>query len=572
MGKFGKEWMLLAILYFPLTLFAQTPKITPSLSYRQPLAILPANLSGSFGELRANHFHSGLDYRTNQKTGYPVYAVEDGYVSRLRVQNSGFGLSVYIDHPNGQTSVYAHLDRFHPKLAEPAKAFQYQLKSYEIDQFPGPDFIKVRKGDIIGYSGNTGSSGGPHLHFEIRDTKTEATLNPQVLGFHVQDNIKPTITALYVYRLNEKPFTELTPKQYYQVSGANGVYKINQVQTLQLFGEVGFGIITNDRHNGLSGNNGVYKIRLEVDGEAVYESTLNQFSFANSRAINAHLDYPAYINFKRSIQKSFVSAGNPLGIYNILKNRGRINFKDGQLHQVKYIVHDAQGNKSELSFQVQSNEKAKLNHPAEPNGEIFAYNQAGAFSRPEITVNFPVGSLYEDLNFQYKEGLAPAAHAYSKLHQLHHPLVPLHLPLPISIKADAKLAGYEDKALIVNQARVSQGGQFENGFVKAQIRSFGNYYISIDTVPPKITPINIAAGKNMAGIAKINFKISDNLSGIKSFNGFIDGQWVLMEFDAKTANLWHTFDHRTGPGKHLLELVVVDMKNNESKYRVEFSK
>ncbi len=157
--------------------------------FRQPLDITPPALAGSFGELRANHFHSGIDFKTNQQSGYPVYATADGYISRLRVQNSGFGLALYINHPNGFTSVYAHLSRFSPKIAQEVKKIQYQKKSYEIDEFPNPDYISVHKGDIIAYSGNTGSSGGPHLHFELRDTKTEATINPQLLGIQIPDNI-----------------------------------------------------------------------------------------------------------------------------------------------------------------------------------------------------------------------------------------------------------------------------------------------------------------------------------------------------------------------------------------------
>src|SRR5690606_31893259 len=210
----------------------------------------------------------------------------DGYISRLRVQNSGFGLALYINHPNGYTTVYGHLSRFNPKIAQIVKDIQYKKFSYQIDEFPSPDFIPVRKGEVIAYTGNTGSSGGPHLHFEIRDTKTEATINPQLLGISIPDNIPPIIRAMYVYRLNGKPFNEFTPKQYFQVAGGNGTYRLNQVNTIHLNGEVGFGIVVNDRHNGASGNNGVYSIELEVGGVTVYTSALERFTFDNSKAIN----------------------------------------------------------------------------------------------------------------------------------------------------------------------------------------------------------------------------------------------------------------------------------------------
>lgn len=537
----------------------------PLTDFRQPLDIVPPALAGSFGELRSNHFHSGVDFRTNQRVGYPIYAVADGYISRLRVQNSGFGLALYINHPNGYTSVYGHLSRFNPKIGQEVKAIQYRNKSYEIDEFPNSDFIPVRKGDIIAYSGNSGSSGGPHLHFELRDTKTESTINPQLLGIQIPDNIPPVISSMYVYRLNGLPFNEFTPKQYFQVIGTNGRYSLNKVNTINLTGEVGFGIATTDKHNGMSGINGVYSIELKLDGILVYSSALERFSFENSRAINSHIDYPAFLSFKRSVQKSFVDPGNPLQIYSNLVNNGRINFSDGKLHQLSYTITDSKGNKSTLQFNVQDNPKAIIKTPKQPVGIAFPFSKENEFSNEEVKVILPKGTLYNDLNFVYKK-LPNGAH------QIHNTFTPLHTGFEISIKADSTVAKYQSKALIVNTNRSSQGGYFENGFVKANPRTFGNFMIAIDTIAPIITPVNIAEGRNMNSLSKINFKLRDNLSGIKNFNGYIDGKWVLMEFDAKTATLWHVFDERTASGKHSFELVVSDMKDNVKRYAIEFYK
>ncbi|WEK20114.1 MAG: M23 family metallopeptidase [Candidatus Pedobacter colombiensis] len=572
-----KKNILLAVaVIFSLNTYSQqifSNNKYPLVDFRSPLDITPPALAGSFGELRANHFHSGMDYRTNQREGYPVYAIADGYISRLRVQNSGFGLAIYLNHPNGYTSVYGHLQRFGPKIAQQVKAIQYQKKSYEIDEFPNAQFIPVRKGDIIAYTGNTGSSGGPHLHFEIRDTKTEATINPLLFGLEIPDNIPPVIHAMYVYRLNKKPFNEFTPKQYFQVMGANGTYHLNKVNTINLSGEVGFGVVTTDKHNGASGTNGVYSIELELDGQTIYTSALEKFSFENSKAINSHIDYPTYLTTKKSIQKSFVDPGNPLKIYYNLVNNGKLEFTDGKLHQLKYIIADGKGNKSVLAFNVQADSKAVINIPEEIPGILnFAYNNVNEFSNAEVKVVIPKGSLYNDLNFIYKKSPRTAGNAYSAVHQIHNNLTPLHTGFELWIKADSALNKYKEKALIVNTDRSSQGGYFENGFVKATPRNFGSFFIAIDTVPPTITPINIADGKSMAGMGKMSFKIRDNLSGIKNFNGYIDGKWVLMEFDAKTATLWHTFDERTGPGKHTLEIIVSDMKDNNKNYSITFYK
>jgi len=567
------------LLYFILSsFFANGQQIFsgnkyPQFDFRPPLDITPPALAGSFGEIRPNHFHSGMDYRTNQREGYPVYAVADGYISRIRVQNSGFGQALYINHPNGYTTVYGHLQRFNPKIAQQVEKVQYEKKSFEIDEFPAASLIPVRKGDLIAWSGNRGSSGGPHLHFEIRDTKTEATINPQLFGLDIPDNIPPVIYAMYIYRLNKQAFNEFTPKQYFQVSGGAGKYHLNQVSTIHLGGEVGFGITVTDRHNGASGTNGVYSIELEVDGKSVYTSALERFKFENSKAVNSHIDFPAFLNTKRTIQKSFVDPGNPMGIYFNLVNNGRIEFEEGKTYALKYTITDAKGNQSVLAFNVLGDSKATIASKTLPAGTLFPYNQVNEFNNNQIKVIIPAGNLYNDLNFTYAEHARPAVNAYSAVYQIHNSLTPLHTGFELWIKADSSLSKYKDKAVIVNTGRSSQGGYFENGYIKAKPRSFGSFFISIDTIAPTIVPANVSNGQSMKGISKMTFKIRDNLSGIKSFNGYIDGKWALMEFDAKTSTLWHSFNDQTGSsGKHTLKLVVDDVKNNVKTLTIDYYK
>lgn len=544
----------------------------PLVDFRPPLNISPPALSGSFGELRANHFHSGLDFRTNQREGYPVFAIADGYISRIRVQNSGFGLAVYIDHPNGFTSVYAHLQRFNAKIGKQAKSLQYKKESFEIDEFSQRDAISVHKGEIIGYSGNTGSSGGPHLHFEIRDTKSEATINPQLFGINIPDNIPPTIYSLYVYQLDGKPFNETIPKKNIDLVGSPGSYSVKNGGPLMLGGEVGFGIVVNDRHAGASGKNGVYSIELELDGEKVYTSSMERFSFENSRAINSHIDYPTYQKTKISIQKSFVDPGNPLQIYHGLINSGRILLTDGKPHTLKYTITDARGNKSVLPFHVIAKEGSayKVNKSAQLDG-TFLYDQTNEFFTDNVKAILPKGTLYNNLDFKYQFTAKPSSNAFSPVHKIHTNLTPLHKGFELWIKPDSSLNKYKDKALIVNVNRVSQGGNFEDGFVKANPRTFGEFFVTIDTIAPTIIPLNIAAAKSSKGVGKMSFKIRDNLSGIKSFNGYIDGKWVLMEFDAKSATVWHTFDPSLSSVKHSFVLIVTDMKNNTKRYSINFN-
>lgn len=304
------------ILWFSsFSVFSQT-ETYPQNYFRPPLNLAP-QASGSFGELRSNHFHSGTDYRTNQREGYPVYAVADGFVSRARVQIGGGGNALYIDHPNGYTSVYMHLLKYNHEIASIVKNKQYSDQKFAVDFSPGKNLLPVKKGEIIAYTGNTGGSTGPHLHFELRDTRTEKTINPQLFGLLIPDNIPPILSGFTVYRLGDVPFSENTPRENISITGANGVYKLNTAKPIPVNGNTGFGIIAIDPNSASANRNGIYSIELLLDGEPIFESILNSFYFHHSRAINSYIDYPTYILKSQRIQKSFVEPGNPLTIYQI---------------------------------------------------------------------------------------------------------------------------------------------------------------------------------------------------------------------------------------------------------------
>ncbi|HEY0896594.1 MAG TPA: M23 family metallopeptidase [Sphingobacteriaceae bacterium] len=537
--------------------------------FRSPLD-LPPSSAGSFGELRSNHFHSGLDFRTNRREGYPVYAVADGFISRLRVQVGGFGNAVYISHPNGYTSVYAHLQRFSERAAFVVHAYQYRKQAYDVDFPLLPVEVPVKKGEIIGWSGNTGSSAGPHLHFEVRDTKTEEIINPRLFGFQIPDKIKPTISKIYLYDLNGEPFSEKTGKRALTVKGTGGNYSLVPASVVEIPAEAGFGIITSDLNSASPNRNGVYSIELKLDGETIYLAEWERFFFHHSRAINAHLDYPALLSGGIRIQKSFVEPGNPLTIYRKLVNKGLIRLSDQAVHQAEYLVRDAAGNTSRLAFKVRLKPSAPRPAGAAAGQPEFRYGQANEFSREDVKVTIPENNLYSDLHFRY--AVTPKVQGgYSPVHHIHTRMIPLHDSYTLEIRPDSSLKeNLFPKALIVNTNRISQGGAYEDGFVKATVRTFGNYFIAVDTVPPVIRPVNISPGKSMKGIKNMVFKISDNLSGIRTFEGMLNGQWVLMEFDFKTRTLWYTFDDRTRAGKNDFQLVVTDMKLNKRIYNVSF--
>ncbi len=563
-----KIFNLLILIYLTIST-TKAQILIPDGYYRNPLDLSPT-LAGTFAEIRSNHFHSGLDYRTNQREGYPVYAVADGYVSRLRIQVGGFGNAVYITHPNGTTSVYAHLQRFNPRIAKIIHDYQYKIESYAVD-FPLISIeLPVKKGDIIAWSGNTGASAGPHLHFEIRDAITEQTLNPLKMGFKVADNIKPVITALYAYKLNNEPFSERTGKQFYAVIGNAGNYKLSAGSTINLSNEIGFGISVYDQLSGSANKNGVYSIELLVDETRVFEAVFDRFGFDQTRGINGYLDYPAYLLSRKSFQKSFIAPNLKLPVYKNQVNNGIINFTDGLVHKITYKVSDASGNTSVLTFNVKAALiKEQIEKIYIPKGQILKAGKRNEIADADARIVFSEHAFYDDIDFVVKK-LPALPGTFSLRYELQNRLTPIHDNFELYLKPNQNLGNLIEKAVVVNANGIYQGGVAENGFVKSTPRTFGTFYIKLDTIAPVITPISISEGKNLSTAKSFSLKIGDNLSGIKSYSGYIDNQWVLMEYDPRYGRVWHTFDERTGFGKHVFKLVVTDMKDNSKTYQTTF--
>lgn len=538
----------------------------PQNYFRYPLD-LPPTTAGSFGELRSNHFHSGLDFKTMQRTGYPVHAAADGYVSRLRIQFGGFGRAVYITHPNGFTTVYGHLERLAPALAKIVRDYQYEHQTWEADIPLLPLQQRVLKGDVFAWSGNAGASAGPHVHFEIRDAQTEQTINPQLFGLSIPDKVPPAISGIYAYHLNGQPFSEKTAKEFFPVAGAGNSYHLLKTSTINLSGDIGFGIITTDRNSTSMNKNGAYSIQLKVDDKLVYTFAVERFAFDQTHAINAHIDFPAYLTTGREIQKSFILPGNKISVYPQSVNRGIINFNDDLLHDVEYIVKDVAGNTSTLKFKV----KAKpFDAPAgPPPGTLFKYNDITEFRFDKGKIIIPQGNLYDDVYFNYAV-LPHHPGAYSATYRLHNRFTPIHDHFEIWLKPDSDIGPLVNKAVIVSAAGACTPSTYENGYIKANSRTFGDHYIRVDTVAPVIHPLNIAEGKNMRAARNVQFRMSDNLSGIKNYNGSIDGHWVLIEWDYKTKILSYTFDETVTPGKHVFTLAVADNKDNLARYTVNF--
>ncbi|MCL7988076.1 M23 family metallopeptidase [Sphingobacterium sp. lm-10] len=547
-----------------------TTRDYPQNYFRSPLNITP-DASGTFGELRSTHFHAGDDYRTQQRTGLPVYAVADGQVSRVRVQIGGGGNSVYIDHPNGYTSVYLHLETFNDALTNVIRAEQYKQKRFDVDVMVDKGVVSFKKGDVIANSGNTGASGGPHLHFEIRDTKSQHPLNTQLFGLQFVDRFAPTIQGLMVYDMEDGIFNEHTFRRPVSVRAVSTTdYKLSNNAVVQVNGKFGLGINAIDRHRAGGFQNGVYSIELFIDGKPMSTILFEELDFNTSRGIHSYIDYAHWKRSKAKYQKSFKDPGNPIEIFHHLPNDGILELQDDQVHDVKYVIKDVKGNCSELNFQIQNSANYRPTANA-VKGQLMPHSKNNKFANENIQLDIPKGVLYTDLDFVYSNSVKPTG-GYSEVHHVHNQLTSLFTTYQLRIKPTNLPERLRDKALIASTQSGSEGGKFEDGWVVVNTRNLGSFYVAVDTVAPNITPRNLSQGKNVAQQSRIDFTISDNFSGIQSFNGYIDGEWVLMEYDPKNRHLWHTFQASLSKGKHQFRLVVRDWKDNERVYQADFTR
>lgn len=542
--------------------------------FRSPLNI-PHQASGTFGELRSTHFHAGDDYRTQQKTGLPLFAVADGYISRLRIQAGGGGHSLYITHPNGYTSVYLHMHEFAARYKARVREEQYARQQFEVNiELDSADF-PVKKGQQIGLAGNSGSSEGPHLHFEIRDTETQDPINPQLFGLHFPDTQPPLIQSLVIYDLGDGVFNEHTPRRHFKtVQQSSGRYRQAQSTPIPVNGRFGIGIQTVDRHNGTTFNNGVYSIELLLDNKPISTVVFEKLSFATSGTIHAYIDYPHYQRTRTRIQKSFKDPNNPIGLFYQLEGDGSITLPGGRTagpsSTLTYRVKDLHGNTSVIDVPVRHDPAYRPARTAQTGTTIFRYDRPNQYRSDHVALDLPENVLYDHLYFNYAQGSSPE-NAYSLVQHVHNPMIPLAGAYTLSIRPLPSLTEQlQEKALIVNDRGNSIGGHFEDGWVTTQTRSFGSFHVAVDTTAPQIQPLNVSPGKNLSGQSRISFRISDNLSGIAAYNAYIDEEWVLMEYDPKNRLLWHTIASDLARGKHSFRLVVRDGKANESSYSFEF--
>ncbi|MBX2903544.1 MAG: M23 family metallopeptidase [Chitinophagales bacterium] len=558
----------------PASKLANEPlPVFPKEDFRSPVDI-PVLLAGNYGEPRRLHFHTGLDIRTNQMEGLNIYAIADGYVSRINVSGGGYGKALYITHKNGYTSVYAHLQRFSDKIEKRLQQEQYAKESFSVDFSLNPSELPVTQSEIVALSGNTGGSAGPHLHFEIRDS-LERPINPMLFGFNPKDNIKPIISFLKFYPQDERKFYSTGYRV--RTVGSGGKYQVATGSVLLNADVVSLSVNAWDAMNGTGNQVGVYGMKLHVDGEKKFEFNMNRMAFSEKRCVLSHVDYPIFMNEgRRSFHKCFVDPANECPLYTDVVNRGIIDLSDGKPKKVYIEVYDFEGNTSTCEFTLQKSNTATTFKTQELKySQLLLPFQNNVFKTEEVTFSIPEKFLFDTIPFQYKQTATAEPSFFSAIHHLDKFTSMLFDFASLMIKATKPLPpGKENKAVVVWKNEfgswVSKGGKYDGSFVNTKVREFGDYSIKIDTTPPRITPFNIVPGRNMRPHKMVMFTIGDNLSGIKEFDTYIDDKWVISEYDAKRARLFHKLDLSMPHGQHEFKVVVVDERDNKATYTVKF--
>jgi hypothetical protein len=546
------------------------------IQFISPLKI-PLSLSSGFGELRADHFHSGIDIKTEGVTGKEVIASDDGYVYLLLVSPGGYGRAIFIRHPSGYSTMYGHLQSYKPEIEEYVKLKQYENKSFAVTIYPPEGRFRIAKGEVIAFSGNSGSSSGPHLHYEIRKTNGEKPVNPLLFNFGIKDNLKPVITRLAVYPGSESTtINGKNKKLFLGISGADGNYFLPENAELAINGSAGFGITSFDYMNNTSSIFGINSIELRIDSISWFSYQINEFSFYETRYINAHIDYEAAIRNNMDIEKTFVLPNDKLSLYKNIKNSGLYYFSDNKNHSVNIIVTDGSGNRSMLSFRVKPG-VSKSFLPEERKDSsigIMPWGKTNSFISDGVSITIPAGALYDTLKFKFSK-TSGKGKFFSDIFHIHDPFTPLQVPFTLSLRPDSVPPGKESKlliALVDNNKLIYSGGIFSEGYIKADLLSFGNYAISIDTIPPLISANGLTRGSDLSGRKEIRVKITDDFSGIKSYTGILDGKWALFEYDPRYDLLIYKFDPaRILKGtSHKLYLLVTDNRDNASVFNCDF--
>ena len=530
--------------------------------YSLPIDI-PIFLSGTFGELRSSNIHAGIDIKTQGREGFPLKAVSDGYVSRIKVSTSGYGKAIYINHPDGNTSVYAHLKKFSAPIIHQVRKKQYDKQSYEVELFFEPTELPISKNEIIGFSGNTGGSFGPHLHFELRETTTQKPINPLLSYYDIQDSVRPVIHSLIAYPISHDAIVN-SAKQELQISFQKINDSIYAADPIEAIGKIGFGIGTYDRHDNTYNKNGVYSISAKLNGTQIKGLQFSKIRFSDSEFLNTLIDYPLYSRTRQRIHKLFRSQGNNLDFFDHLED-GLIDVETGKDYAYQIKVSDANKNNRYLFVPIKGKEQKVAILPNElPEGKDIEPNRDYLFVYDGAEVYIPKNTVFESnrfmLGFDNNELQIKADH------------VALRKAFQIKIIAPDTVVGHYLGIQLKNGKKGFISKTIRDNHFVAKIKKTGTYTISQDTIPPIIKPSQLYDQRWLSNFKTLRFTIDDRETGIRSYQATIDGKWALFEYEPKKKEIKFNFDQYFSfeGAKHTLKITVIDNVGNESNHELVF--
>lgn len=539
----------------------------PQSEFASPLDI-PLLLSGNFGELRPNHFHAGVDFKTQGKEGLNIYTIKEGYVSRIKVGAYGYGKALYVTHPNGYTSVYAHLQKFSPVIEAYVKKHQYAKKTFEIEIYPKANELLLKKGEILGLGGNTGSSAGPHLHFEIRDSSAKA-VNPLLFGYEIKDDIAPELHQLVVYVLgNESHINQSQlPQRIYLTKQANGAYQSDKIYAS---GTIGLGIESIDKQNDTYHKNGVYKVSLLMNGKMQFQYVFNSLNFNEARYINTFMDYATYTEKKTRVQLLYKTKGNRIStIYTTNVNDGKLEIQEGMSYMITILIEDIKGNTTRINVPIEG-KKQEIKEPRPiVDGTLLIANREQNYVFEGGSVYFPENTFYEDFLIQIG--------SKNDTISLHNPSVAVHKLFNLTLE-NKKYK--EDELSQVFIARIGEKKQisaektiYKNGYFTTRTRNLGTFTLMKDTIPPVLKPMNFKQNGLVTG-STLKVEVKDDLSGVESYSASINGEWVLFEYEPKTRTLTFDFSdiNTQNTDTYKLEMMAKDGVGNLQKLTVTFKR
>ncbi len=557
---------ILSLIFVPLTFFAQD---YPKDYFRRPLDI-PLQLAGNFGELRNNHFHAGFDFRTQQKEGFNVYAAADGYVSRIKYSAYGYGKAIYITHPNGYTTLYGHLQNAVGPIAQYIKDYQYKNQVSEFDYFPKPEELPIKKGQVIALSGNTGGSEGPHLHFEFRDSKTEKIINPYYFGFidELPDAKKPVITSLMVYPIDENSVANKSaqPTMLDLKKLADGSYLAEKVSAK---GRIGFGIAGYDSDSNTNNPNGIYQVNSFLNGNPSFGYTFSTFHFDETRYVNALIDYPRYKSTSQRIQKLFMKNKYDFSLIRTDANNGIVSVEPNVANVYRVEASDFNGNKSTISIPIEYSDAAPITPAAINKTPYFLdVDKDHRYEQGDYSFEIPAGTFYEDFYLDFDlEG---------SFLNIKNKNIPVHSAFTIAKKDTSVPADDREKTFIATFTGASDKPSFnftwyKDGAFQTKVKALGKFGLAKDTMAPKISVPKNVSGKWISKQRYLTVYMRDDLSGIKKYDAYLNGKWILMEYDYKKARLTHDFnDGVVANGRNELKVVVTDNVGNSAIFETYF--